>query len=455
MIACPSIVLVAWLQSPPAPPPQSPPAAAADAPLYEFPLALAPGDARLIEIKSTTTATLHMVIDGQTIDSKQREENTALVVDTLLDPKSQPGNHVWSGTRRIVKVLQTTDGVPSDPECNGLDADLWSDGKLVHFEIRGDRAVNPKTMDDLMLGIDSFGLGAGIGLPASAKVGEAFDVDFAGLAPWCLGTAGTVEKAVAHLRFEAVEPKTNLAKFRGKAEVEEAIDKSADQMAAAFSLKGRGHYEVDLAIDYDVAAHRLARITCRGNATIEGDAAGEHPAKLTVGGALDTTITNRVGAVVANALKEKPQFRDVPRDSIRAGVSIVLPSHYAKVKPQIPTVDMFQSTLRGTKNYSQVSLFAEDSRSLPLKEFGEAYRSSFLAGLKGSTGKDAKATGGLGAASAFEYTTADVHGLVTIFPRDASHYVVVLCVSPESAWTESSKDWPRIFQSMKKLPAAK
>ena len=50
------------------------------------------------------------------------------------------------------------------------------------------------------------------------------------------------------------------------------------------------------------------------------------------------------------------------------------------------------------------------------------------------------------------YTTADVHGLLAIFPRDASHYVVVICMSPESAWTESSKDWPRILQSMKKLP---
>jgi hypothetical protein len=394
-----------------------------------------------------------MVIDGQTIDSKQREEITALVVDTLLDPKSQPGNHVWSGTRRIVRFSQTTDGVVSDPECNGLEADVWSDGKQVHFEIRGDRAVNPKTMDDMVQGLDSFGLGGGIGLPASAKVGESFDVDFAGLAPWCLGNAGTVEKAVAHLRFEAVEPKTNLAKFRGKAEVEEAIDKSAEQLSAAFSLKGRGHYEVDLAIDYDLAGHRLARITCRGKGTIEGDAAGEHPAKLTLDGVFDSTITNRVGAVVANALKEKPQFRDVPRDSIRAGVSIVLPSHYAKVKPQIPKVDTFQSTLRGLKNYSQVSLLAEDSRSLSLKEFGEAYRSSFLAGLQGSTAKDAKATGGLGAASAFEYTTADVHGLLAIFPRDASHYVVVICASPEPAWTESSKDWPRILQSMKKLPA--
>jgi hypothetical protein len=421
MIACPSIVLVAWLQSPQPPqqPPPQPPAPVAES--YSFPIALAPGDARLIEMKSATTATLHMVIDGQTIDSKQREENTALVVDTLLDPKSQPGDHVWSGTRRIVKVLQTTDGVVSDPECNGLEADVWSDGKHVHFEIRGDRAVNPKTMDDLVQGLDSFGLGAGIGLPESARIGESFDVDFAGLAPWCLGTGGTVEKAVAHLCFESVDPKSNLAKFRGKAEVEEAIDKSAEQLAAAFSLKGRGHYEVELAIDYDLAAHRLARITCRGNGTVEGDAAGEHPAKLTLGGAIDTTITNRVGAAVAHALKEKPQFRDVPRDSIRAGVSIVLPSHYAKVKPPIPTVDTFQSTLRGTKNFSQVSLFAEDSRSLPLKEFGEGYRSSFLAELKGSTGKDAKASGGLGAASAFEYTTPEVHGLLAIFPRDASH----------------------------------
>lgn len=457
MIACLSIVLVACLQSPqapPQPPPQPPsPSPAPGAESYSFPIGLAPGDARLIEVKSVVTATVHMVVEGKEFDTKQREESTALVVDTLLDPKSQPADHVWSGTRRIVRDLQTSDGVVSDPECNGLDADVWFDGKHVHFQVRGDRAVSAKTMDDMLQGLGSFGLASGIGLPASAQVGESFDVDFSGLAPWCLGNGGTVEKAVAHLRFEAVDEKTNLAKFRGKAAVDETIDKSAEQMATAFGLKGRGHYEVELAIDYDLAGHRLARITCRGKGTVEGDAAGEHAAKLTLDGVFDTTITGRAGPIVANALREKPQFRDVPRESIRAGVSIVLPSHYAKVKPPDPKADTFQSMLRGAKSFSQVSLFPEDSHALPPKEFGEAYRSSFQAQLKGCTVKDAKATGGLGAASAFEYTTADVHGLLAIFPHDASHYVVVICLSPESTWAESSKEWPRFLQSMKKLPA--
>jgi len=463
MIACPSIVLVAWLQSPQSPPqpvpPAAPPAAAPAATKYEFPTTLAPGEPRLIEIRTATSSTIHVDLPGKPIDAKAREESTVRLVDTLLDPAGQPKDHAWSGRRRVVKAQATKDGAIADPEVNGLELDVWLDDQpqpQLHVNCRDDRSVEVETLDGIVGATQSFGLGVGIPLPASAVIGDEFDLLFDALAPTCLTTEGKTPQAVAHLRLEAVDPKKNLARFKGPVHVEEIVEKSAAELDAPFGLKGTGTYDGVVLLEYDVVAHRVARIVCRCKAGLAGETTGVAKVKVSGTNVIETTVTCATGAPAASAAGEKPQFRDVPREIANAGVSITLPSHFSKYATGIENATSFRSLLQGLERYSRVLVLPIEGSEKTVKEAGEAFRAGFENSLRGKgTTKDATASGGLGAASAFEFTQGTEHGLNAIFMVAPNRFVAVQCACPETIWPERSKEWPKYLATLKKLPAAK
>jgi hypothetical protein len=459
MIACLSIVLVAWLQQPPAPPPQPPPqpppAAASNATKYEFPTALAPGDARLIEIRTATSSTVQIEVAGQATDSKERAESTTWIVDTLLDPATQPKDHVWTGSRRFVKAQSTKDGVVDDPEVNGLEANVWlDDTDHIHLECVTPRLTSQSTLEDLLPAAEAFGLGPGIRLPPVAAIGDEFDMPFATLAPWCLTVEGKATKASAHLRFEAVDEKKNLARWKGPVHVEEILEKSAEQIGAPFGIKGTGTYDGTVSIEYDVAAHRIARIVCRAKAALQGETVGGVAAKVSGTNVIETTITCSEGKPAAAALKEKPRFRDVPHEIAIAGASIALPSHFTRFPVDQPNCTAFRSWLHGVDAVVTVVVFPLPLPGKSLKEAGEA-ASKGLEGMAGSTVKPATASGGLGTASACEYVVNGTRGLNAVFQLEPGRFVAVQCGCPDAAWAERSKEFPKYFATLKKLPAAK
>jgi hypothetical protein len=462
MIACSSIVLVTWLQSPQSPPqlppqqpPPPPPPAAPAATKYEFPTKLAPGEARLIEIRAATSTTIKIEAAGHATDSKERSESTTWIVDTLLDPATQPKDHVWSGRRRYVKAQSTKDGVVDDPEVNGLEADVWvDDTKQIHFQSLNERAASIAMFDSLIAEAQSFGLCAGIAFPESAAVGDEFEMPFAALAPFCLTADGRMPKASAHLRFESVDPKKNLARWKGPVHVDETIDKSAEQLAAPYGMKATATYDGIVSFDYDVAAHRITRIVCRANGAMQGEFVGDVSAKMSATLVIESTINCSVGAPAASALFEKTQFRDVPHEINNVGVSIALPSHFTSFYFKGLTRGAFRSLLYGNDAAVTVIVFPLPLKGKNLKEAGDATRKD-LEGTAGVTVKNATASGGLGAASACEYTLRNLHGLNAVFQLEPGRFVVVQCECFESAWAERSKEFPKYFQSLKKLPAGK
>ena len=302
-------------QQPPAPAPApAAPAAptAAAATKVEFANALTPGEARLVEIRTVSVSTIRIQAGEQGTDAKSREESTTFLVDTLLDPAGLPKDRLWSGRRRFVKTQATKDGVVTDPEVTGLDADIWVDtASKIHFTCRDERRVSPAKMEALLREANLFGVAVGVPLPASAVVGDEFDLPFAALAPWCLGTEGTTPKANAHLRFDEVDPKKNVARWKGPLHVEEVVEKSAEQLDAPFGLKGTGTYDGSVSIEYDVAARRVARIVCRAKAALQGETVGGVAAKVSGTNVIETTVTCLTGPPAASALNEKPRFRDV------------------------------------------------------------------------------------------------------------------------------------------------
>jgi len=437
------------------PPPAAPAPAAPAATRYEFPTKLAPGEPRLIEIRTATSSTFKIEGAGQATDSKERTESSTWIVDTLLDPATQPKDHVWSGRRRYVKAQSTKDGVVDDPEVNGLEADVWvDDTKHIHFQSLNERAASIATFDSLIAGAQSFGLCAGITFPASAAVGDELEMPFAALANLCLTADGQFPKASAQLRFESVDPKKNLARWKGPVHVEETFEKSAEQLAAPYGMKATATYDGAVSIEYDVAAQRITRIVCRAKGAMQGEFVGDVSAKISATLVIETTITCSVGAPAASALFEKTQFRDVPYEVNNVGVSIALPSHFTSFYLKGLTRGAFRSLLHGKDAAVTVIVFPLPLKGKNLKEAGDATRKD-LEGTAGVTVKNATASGGLGAASACEYTIRNLHGLSAVFQLEPGRFVVVQCECFESAWAERSKEFPKYFQSLKKLPAAK
>ncbi|HET6163666.1 MAG TPA: hypothetical protein VFG37_08360 [Planctomycetota bacterium] len=437
------------------PPPVAPPAAAPAATKYDFPTRLAPAESRLIEIRIATSSTFHLELGGKATDTKERAESTTWIVDTLLDRASQPKDHLWSGRRRIVKAQATKNGVVDDPETNGFEADVWRDNQnQVHVQCATDRQVSQSTMDELILSAEAFGLGEGVLLPRGAAVGDEFHMLIGSLAPWCLTTEGRTPTASARLHLEAVDPEKNLARFKGPLHVEEILEKGAAQIGAPIGIKGTGVYDGDVAIEYDLAAHHIARIVCHAKAVLQGETVGGVTAKVSGTNVIETTITCSTGAPAASALNQKPQFRDVPHEVSNAGASIALPSHFTSFDLKGPKVAAFRSLLHGKDSIATVVVFPFPLPGKNLKEAGEAARKD-LEGMAGVTVKSATASGGLGTASACEYTVRSLHGLHAVFQLESGRFVVVQCECFELAWAERSKEFPKYFQSLKKLPAAK
>ena len=447
----------AFPQQPPAPAPVPAPAAPAAAPAkkVEFANALTPGEARLVEIRTVSVSTIRIQAGDQGTDSKSREESTTFLVDTLLDPAGLPKDRIWSGRRRFVKTQATKDGVVTDPEVTGLDADVWVDtASKIHFSCRDERMVSPAKMDALLREACLFGVAAGVPLPASAAVGDEFDLPFGALAPWCLGTEGATPKANAHLRFDEVDAKKNVARLKGTLHVEEIVEKSAEQLDAPFGIKGTGTYDGSVSIEYDVAARRVARIVCRARAVLEGETVGSVAAKASGTNVIETTITCLTGAPAASALNEKPRFRDVPRDVAAAGVSIDLPSHFFKYASKIPNTATYRSDLVGEKAYVRVLVMPiEEAGKKSVKEVGDNFRAGFSEKIGKGTIVDAKVSWGLGNTNAFEFTRDGERGVCAVAMLGPSRFVVVQCACPEAAWAERSKEFPKYFQSLKKLPA--
>jgi len=131
------------------PPPAAPAPAAPAATKYAFPTALAPAESRLIEIRTATNSSFKIEVAGRATDSKERTESTTWIVDTLLDPATQPKDHVWSGRRRFVKAHATKDGAIADPELNGFEAAVWvDDTRHIHLESVTERATLPSTLEE-------------------------------------------------------------------------------------------------------------------------------------------------------------------------------------------------------------------------------------------------------------------------------------------------------------------
>jgi hypothetical protein len=434
---------------------QDPPHSAPAATKYDFPTRLALFESRLIEIRIATSSTFHLDLAGKATDTNERAESTTWIVDTLLDPASQPKDHVWSGRRRIVKAQATKDGVVDDPETNGFEVDVWRDNQnQVHAQCATDRQVSQSTMDELIRSAEAFGLGEGVLLPRGAAVGDEFHMLIASLAPWCLTTEGRTPTASARLHLEAVDPEKNLARFKGPLHVEEILEKGAEQIGAPIGIKGNGVYDGDVAIEYDLAAHHIARIVCHAKAVLQGETVGKVAAKVSGTNVIESTITCSTGAPAASALNQKPQFRDVPHEITNAGASIALPSHFQKVSVEQPGFTAFRSLLHGVG--AVVSIVAVPL-SLPgknVKEAGDQARKD-LEGTPGVTVTKATVSGGPASASVCEYTIKDSRGLNAVIQLEPGRFVAVQCSCPKAAFAERSKEFPKYFQSLKRLPAAK
>ncbi len=432
---------------------QQPPPAPAPA-RFELPTKLAPGESRLLEIRTATSSAFRIDVAGKATEMKQRDESTTWIVDTLLDPASQPKDHFWSGRRRIVKAQSTRDGVVDDPETNGFEANVWCDTTgHIHLESATERRLNQGVLQELLNAVEAFGLGIGVQLPSSSTVGAEFDLPFAVLAPWCLTVDGKASRANAHLRFESVDAARNLALFKGPVHVEEEFERSAEELEAPFGMKGTGTYDGEVALEYDLAARRIARIVCHAKANLDGVLTGSATAKVTGTHGIDSTLTCSGGAAAGAALNQKTQYREVPHSIANSGVSIALPSHFTKFALKDPLYNGFRSLLRGDGQLAIVLVYPIAEPGKTLKDVGEEGKRGLE--KSGFTVKLGSATCGLGTSVALDYTDAKVHGLDVLCMLEPGRFVAVQCSCPVGLYAELSREWPRYLQTLKKLPAAK
>jgi hypothetical protein len=442
-----SITLLA--QTPPNPPAPAPPAPAAAEKLH-FATGMTPGAVRLIEVKGRQSGSMKVAVGSIQREMRPHAELHYQVVDTM----EEPGSHVWKGWRRFVTAEETVDNAVADPEYTGLEADLWFDrDNQIHFETRHDRCVASHHLKDLIDTAVSFGLC--VPLPEALAPGEEADVDFSGLAGWCFQLIGKTTVAKAHLRFDRVDPKANVALFTGTVHVEETIDQTAEESGFGAPTTGTGTHDGKIELTFDLAGRRVSRITCKGHGRSDGSTRAKSTGSFVAELDTEVMLTCAEGIAAAAALKQKPKVRDVPRELEKCGVVLTLPSDYFKNVAALgePTDD-FIAARDGMKKVVMVRVHGVES-SAALKETAESLGKSLQEAVPGHPVTEGATTSGLGAGRRFEFTQNGMKTTSHLLSLGDNRYVCVTFVAPESEWAAHASEWSKILQVLKKIPAKK
>lgn len=446
-----ALASVAWVPQSPAPAPSVP--AARSAKEYEFPTAAAIGEARLIEVRMSQVIVARIGALHRSESATHHIEVTTRMVDTLLDPATQPKDREWIGRRRYLTYQTTQDGVVTDPELTGREFEIRADkDQKVAVHPREDASVGAPALQIVTETAATFGLGTGIRLPAASRVGEEFDVPFHDLLPWCLTSDGKFTKAEAHLRLDSVDEKSGLARFQGSVHLEETVAYTAKQTGGRAGMEGTVSHDGDVAIEYDVIARRIARIEVRIRATVAGHTTAAEVAQINGTGGCDVTITCTTGAPVEAALGEPLQFRDVPREVAEEGIVLSLPSHYFAV----PRERSGKSTFRSKSPITNWTATIDVERLKDTPELWEAMgRQNWsevrrIVSRRGTALRESSLAVGRKDACAFEFSRDGQRGLEIVFTPAQGHFILVTCTASDSGWPDRSKEWTAFVQSLKK-----
>lgn len=292
-------------------------------------------------------------------------------------------------------------------------------------------------------------------MPEALAPGEEADVSFARLEGWCFQMLGKATVSKAHLRFDRVDPKLNLALFAGTAHVEEKFDQTAEESAMAAPTTGTGTHDGTLGLTYDLAARRVTRLTCKGHSRIDGTIRAKNSGSFVAEIDTDVTVTCTEGDAAAAALKQKPRFRDVPRELQKFGVVLTLPSDYFKYMTELGApYDDFVSAREGAKKLVSVRVSSFEA-PMKMKEAGESFGKSLREQIPGLTVTEQPTTSGLGAGRRFEFTKDGMRSTAHLLPLGENRDVVVTFSGAEEEVVRHSKEWESVLQRLKKSPAKK
>jgi hypothetical protein len=270
----------------------------------------------LIDVHTSVTATASMGQVGKAAArSAQFVEDSRL---TFIDEykKLEPGHE--EATRSFLFDTRTANGRIADGVLTGVDAVYTGAGKDAGVRVsNGGRILLKRDLNWLLRAFKS--LGIWLELPAKAKVGESFKVDFMPLAT--VLSTGDVECKLAEgqMRLVSTDAASGVARLEGRVRIRQEGEEEG--------VRGVSEIEGPCSMEVDVKGQRISRIVLDGALRFKGGERGE----LAIDGPYRVELQTVIGPAIADWKKQKPAFRKRPYSIHSLGVEVELPAHYSRV----------------------------------------------------------------------------------------------------------------------------
>ena len=273
-------------------------------------------------------------------------------------------------------------------------------------------------------------------LPASARVGETFEVEPAGLVNLLLSGDFIVQSARGTFTLRSVDEQ-GVASFDGPLLV----------IADDAQGEGRGTFEGTCTLSFDTREKRVQGVQWKGEARLLMD---DGQARAEGQGTFDSRLSVTAGAPARKALGRKTTYRAVPRSLEKAPVALELPSHWYSVEGE--EAETFRTTVHGhespvTLEFQAFAVSTEEFDSVVGAAVAEMEKDVRLSNQRNVTSPLGK-----GRSMRFQTKADDgktVYGaLVEFYPCGKSQLLRVRLIGPSDAFEQELGDWPGILRTL-------
>jgi hypothetical protein len=358
------------------------------------------------------------------LDASEERE----LVDEIVDA----GTASYQAKRTIVKDFATERGVVTDPPLNGATIVFTGRTAQAGFALEGGRVLPKKEVPAMQRTSPSVGFW--LELPKQAKVGERYAIDLGPIVSMLVSNDLAEASGKADVALESVDPKTGIARFRGKATLVEKGD--MDGVPATVT------YDTECTIEVAPAEARIASMTMSGKFSMKG----QGPIDLAGDGTYTLNLSTQIGTAADAARKRKPTYRDRVFRMEDIGVELALPSQWAEVESKPEFKHTYQRMVSGPET-AVIVFFVMEGVSDEKK-----FYTDFSAGLKSQHPdlKTEKVTSPLGNGQAYSFASAadGVNARVEAYPTRGRAIAMRVVADPKT-FSGALSDFSRARKSLK------
>lgn len=275
-------------------------------------------------------------------------------------------------------------------------------------------------------------------LPASARVGETFEVEPVGLVNMLLDESFVIQSALASFTLRSVD-EAGVATLDGPLQV----------MADDPEEKGRGTFEGSCSVTLDTRAKHVRGIQWKGQSHLFLD---DGQLRAEGKGTFDARLAVTAGTPAKKALERKTAYRNVPRALEKAPVVFELPSHWYEVEAEEGSeVEMFRTTVHGpgapvTIEFQAFAVAKEEFDTIVGAAVGKLEKELRLDNQRNVTSPLGKGRSMRFRSEADDGTEVGVQ--VEFYPCGKSQLLRIRLSGPPDAFEEEVGNWSKILRTL-------